>query len=50
MCQTSDEIESRPPLMAIVIEIRRTVKALLRELQPPQPEEAHGAASNARHG
>lgn len=52
MCETSETIERTPRLMAVLIEIRRTVKQLVREVHAPQGhnlEEAHGAPSNARH-
>lgn len=49
MCEVTREIEAKPPLMAALIEIRRTMKALLRELQSPQPEEARGTAPKAGH-
>lgn len=50
MCETSEKIERTPRLMAVLVEIRQTVKRLVHEIhRPQQQEEAHGAPSNARH-
>jgi hypothetical protein len=48
MCDTTKEIEAKPRLMAVLIEIRQTLKRLVHEIHPRQ-EEARGAPSNARH-
>jgi hypothetical protein len=49
MCEVSKEIEAKPRLMALLVEIRQTIKRLVHEIHPPRQEEAHGAPSNVRH-
>lgn len=48
MCEVADRIERTPRLLAALVEIRQTIKRLLRDLHT-QTEEPHGAQAGARH-